>query len=60
MNDFIIDLRIEEAMKLLRSTDRQIIDIAFEVGFNNLRTFNRAFSKNLSRTPQEYRRSGRP
>ncbi len=60
MNDFIIDLRVEEAMKLLRSTDRQIIDIAFEVGFNNLRTFNRAFSKNLSRTPQEYRRSGRP
>ncbi|MBP7737525.1 MAG: helix-turn-helix transcriptional regulator [Spirochaetes bacterium] len=59
MNDFIIDLRVEEAMKLLRSTDRQVIDIAFEVGFNNLRTFNRAFSKSLSMTPQEYRKSGR-
>lgn len=58
MNDFIIDLRVEEAMKLLLATERQIIDIAFEVGFNNLRTFNRAFSKNLSMTPQEYRKSG--
>ncbi|HOT47209.1 MAG TPA: AraC family transcriptional regulator [Spirochaetota bacterium] len=59
MNDYIIDLRIDEAVKLLRDTDRQVIDIAFEVGFNNLRTFNRAFSKNLSMTPQEYRKSER-
>ncbi len=58
MNDYIIDLRIDEAMKLLRDTDRQIIDIAFAVGFNNLRTFNRAFSKNIAMTPQEYRKSG--
>jgi len=57
MNDYIIDLRIEEAVKLLRDTDRQVIDIAFAVGFNNLRTFNRVFSKNLSITPQEYRKS---
>lgn len=59
MNDYIIDLRIDEAVKLLRDTDRQVIDIAFAVGFNNLRTFNRAFSKNLSMTPQEYRKSER-
>ncbi len=59
MNDYIIDLRIDEAVKLLRDTDRQIIDIAFAVGFNNLRTFNRAFSKNLAMTPQEYRKTVR-
>ncbi len=58
MNDYIIDLRIDEAVKLLGDTDRQVIDIAFAVGFNNLRTFNRAFSKKLYMTPQEYRRSG--
>lgn len=56
MNDYIIDLRIHEATRLLRETDQQIIDIAFSVGFNNLRTFNRAFNKNIQMTPQEFRK----
>ena len=57
MNDFIIDLRIDHATALLKNTDRQIIDVAFSVGFNNLRTFNRAFNKKISMTPQLYRKS---
>ena len=59
MNDYIIDLRVDEATKFLRDTDRQVVDVAFSVGFNNLRTFNRAFSKNTGMTPQEYRKAGK-
>ncbi|MBP7583412.1 MAG: AAA family ATPase [Spirochaetes bacterium] len=55
MNDFLTDLRTEEAMRLLRETSDRIIDIAYAVGFENLRTFNRAFQKKLSMTPQKYR-----
>ena len=55
MNDFITDLRINEATRLLRNTGEQIIDIAFAVGFNNLRTFNRAFYKCVGMTPRQYR-----
>jgi len=58
MNDFITDLRISEATRLLRDTGEQIIDIAFAVGFNNLRTFNRAFFKCVGMTPREYRSGG--
>ncbi len=58
MNDFITDLRIGEATRLLRDTGEQIIDIAFAVGFNNLRTFNRAFFKCVGMTPREYRSRG--
>ncbi len=56
LNDFIIDLRIEKAAELLLSTDEKIIDIAYTSGFENLRTFNRAFKKKIGVTPKEYRK----
>lgn len=57
INDYINELRIEEAMKLLTETDEKIIDIAFAVGFESLVTFNRAFLKVKNMTPSEYRNS---
>ncbi len=57
LNDYIIDLRIERASDLLTTTDDKIIDIAYTAGFENLRTFNRAFKKKRGITPQEYRKT---
>lgn len=58
--DYINQLRVEEAKKLLMETTRQdfhIIEIAFMVGFNNKVSFNAAFKKATGMTPTAYRRS---
>lgn len=51
--------RIEEAKQLLRSRskkDLNIIEVAYEVGFNNKGTFNSVFKKITGLTPTEFRR----
>ena len=55
-NDYINSLRISEACKLLANSDLSITDISERVGFNTLRTFNRAFSKQTGLSPTEYRK----
>ncbi len=50
--------RIERAMYLLRSTGRDVIDIAAEVGFNSLGTFGRTFRDIVGETPSAYRGRG--
>lgn len=57
-NDYINSLRISHACRLLRRDDMQITEIAEAVGFNTLRTFNRAFSRFRGMSPTEYRKSG--
>ncbi len=48
-------LRLTEAQRLLRETDRQISEIAFAVGYNSVSHFNRVFKQFFSCTPREYR-----
>ena len=57
ISDYINRLRIEEACRRLRQNNHKIIDIAFDVGFENLRTFNLCFSKTSGMSPSEFRRS---
>jgi AraC-like DNA-binding protein len=56
-NDYINSLRISEACKLLGNSDLSVTEISERVGFNTLRTFNRAFVKQIGLAPSEYRRS---
>ena len=58
-NDYINSLRVSAACKLLSQTDKSITEISEEVGFNTLRTFNRAFLKSLDTTPSAYRKAKR-
>jgi len=53
---FLIDVRIGHACKLLLNTDETVNQISFKSGFNNLANFNRLFRKYRSCTPLEYRR----
>ncbi|TDN98390.1 AraC family transcriptional regulator [Sunxiuqinia elliptica] len=53
--NYINELRISEACKLLSLTDKNIAEVAFECGFNNLSNFNRTFKEVTSKTPKEYR-----
>lgn len=55
LHDYISNLRVKEAVRLLENTDQKIIDIAFSVGFENSVTFNRVFKKITGKTPTEFR-----
>ena len=58
-HELINKYRIEEAKKLLDNDHQKnlnIIDIAYEVGYNNKVTFNKAFKKDTQLTPSEYQK----
>lgn len=55
-NDYINSLRISDACRRLKQTDQTITEISECVGFNTLRTFNRAFIRQVGISPSEYRR----
>ncbi len=52
---FVIDLRIGQASKLLLETTDSIGQICYSCGFNNVSNFNRLFKKNKGATPRSYR-----
>ncbi len=55
---YINDLKIAEATRLLSEEPHlTVLRIALMVGFNSVRTFNRAFFKNTGLTPMKYRKS---
>jgi len=56
-SDFLNDLRIEHACRLLRESPRTVADIALETGFSTLTNFNRRFRERAGTTPREYRRA---
>lgn len=47
--------RIAHAQRKLLTTDKNILDIAYECGFNSISNFNQTFSKFSNCTPREYR-----
>ena len=53
---YINNLRIEQAKKLMETTDMSITEISEAVGFGTLRTFNRAFTKQRGMSPSEYKK----
>lgn len=57
INDYINDKRIEEALKIIRDSDKSITEIAFSVGFESLTTFNRIFKRVVGTTPSKLRES---
>ena len=56
-SEYINDLRIREAIRLLKETEDSVITIAMNVGFNSLRTFNHAFLSITGRTPGDFRKA---
>ncbi|GAA0136723.1 response regulator transcription factor [Paenibacillus sp. YSY-4.3] len=54
-NDFLLQLRISEAKRLLRQTDMRIYEVADRVGFSNPDYFVTQFEKLEKLTPSEYR-----
>lgn len=54
--EYLNEYRLTMASRLLVSSDSSILDIASEVGFENLSYFNRTFKKRFEMTPREYRK----
>ncbi len=55
--DYIESVRIDSAKKLLSADKTNIIDIAFESGYNNTANFNKQFKKYTGMTPRQFRKS---
>lgn len=56
--DYLNGRRAALAQAMLQSTTHPVTVIAFDCGFNSLRSFYRAFKKEYGVTPNEYRRNG--
>lgn len=54
--DYLNEYRLTMASRLLLSSDSSILDIAAEVGYDNLSYFNRTFKKRFGQTPSAYRK----
>lgn len=55
ISNHIIDTRLGHAVRDLVNTDRNIADICFACGFNNLSNFNRIFKSRHGMSPKEFR-----
>ncbi|MFS4418023.1 AraC family transcriptional regulator [Maribacter sp. 2307ULW6-5] len=54
--EYVKKVRVGIAAKLLAETDKQITQICFESGYNNLANFNHYFKANMGKTPSDYRK----
>ncbi|MFV0346453.1 MAG: AraC family transcriptional regulator [Bacteroidales bacterium] len=55
LTDYIIEVRLGHAARMLVDTQMTIAEIAYACGFNNLSNFNRIFRKNKLSSPKEFR-----
>ena len=53
---FVNGIRVEKAREMITHSDRPVSSIAFEVGFEDLSTFYRAFRKRFRASPLTFRR----
>ena len=53
--EYVNDLRISHACRLLIETELPILEICYQSGFNNLSNFNRRFLKSKGISPRRYR-----
>jgi ligand-binding sensor domain-containing protein/signal transduction histidine kinase/DNA-binding response OmpR family regulator len=54
VHEFIRNIRLEHAVKLLEDGKMTITEVAYEVGFNDLTYFARCFRKQYDKSPSEY------
>jgi AraC-like DNA-binding protein len=55
-SEFLNELRIGHACKLLQNHELTITDVCFQSGYQNMTNFNNFFKKITKKTPSEYRK----
>ncbi len=53
--EYLHQLRINQAKKLLRETEKTVTDISYEVGYHTIAHFNKHFKLITGLTPSQYR-----
>lgn len=53
--DFVNEIRLGYATRLLIETGKSVSEVCYECGFNNISNFNRTFKKKQGCTPSEFR-----
>ena len=59
VSDYIIDIRLGNATRLLVNTTNSVSEICYDCGFNNLSNFNRIFKRKKECSPTEFRENFR-
>lgn len=54
--DYICIKRMEEALSQIKTTDKNILDVALDCGFNNTVNFNKIFKKYTNVAPNAFRK----
>lgn len=54
-SDYLQRIRIEQSCRLLENSNLKISEIANEVGYDNIKFFNKVFKERLKLTPREFR-----
>jgi len=57
ISEFIRTIRLKRASQLLSETNMSIPDIAYNIGFNDLKYFRSCFKRTFNKTPLQYRKS---
>ena len=55
LSDYIVDIRLGYAARMLVDSSKNISEICYECGFNNLSNFNRTFKSKRNYTPRDFR-----
>nr|MBI4156968.1 helix-turn-helix transcriptional regulator [Candidatus Woesearchaeota archaeon] len=54
--EFLQIYRISKAIEMMKKTNLGVSEVAFKVGYNDLRTFERHFKKYVKITPYDYKK----
>jgi AraC family transcriptional regulator len=56
-HQFVLELRIQKARRLLEETSKPLVQVMLESGFNEQGHFTKAFQRSEGITPGAYRRA---
>lgn len=59
-SEWVNAVRIDRATRMIRRSNYSITAVAFEIGYRDLRTFERVFKRYTGVTPREFRDRVRP
>jgi AraC-like DNA-binding protein len=54
--EYLNKIKIDYSCQLLLNSDRNVVDISYDCGFNNLSHFNKQFKKFIGKTPSQFRK----
>jgi len=55
LSDYVADIKVGSAARMLVDTTKNISEICYECGYNNLSNFNRMFKAKRGMTPRDFR-----